>query len=111
LSLPGLLSVLDTPQAISSWSFAHARDHDEIDAALAAKSFISPPVPLDPMPPFEQAGAWLLLHQQKHSDMNAALQLTGSDLTKFDLQSREELLAFAGENFSEHTDVHSALGL
>jgi hypothetical protein len=107
--LPGLLSDLDSTQAISSWSFQHARDHDEIDAALFLKGINSPPTPLDPMPPLEQTGAWLLRHQQKHTDMNAALQLSGSDLTKFDLSNHDQLLAFAGENFSEHTDIHDAL--
>lgn len=109
MALPGLLALLDTPASISSWSFQHARDHDEIDEGLAAKGFSSPPVPLDPMPVLSQADQWLLRHQQKHTEMNAALQLSGSDLTKFDLTKHDQLLAFAGENFSEHTDAHDAL--
>lgn len=111
MALPGLLSTLDNPQAIASWSFQHARDHDEIDAALLAKGVSSPPIPLDPMPPLERTATWLLRHQQKHTEMNAALQVEGSDLTKYELTNRAQLLQFAGENYAEHVDVHQILGI
>lgn len=110
MALIGLVSPLDTPEAVTRWSFAHARDHDEIDQALLAK--LGTPidgVPLDPMPALDEAEAWLLRHQLKHAAMNAALQLSGENLTVFDLSTKEGLTSFAGANFSEHDSVHQTL--
>ena len=110
MPLIGLLSPLDSPDVISSWSFAHALDHDAIDQALFAK-FGTPinGVPLNPLPPLDQAESWLLRHQLKHTTMNAALGLDGEDLTAFNLGQKDSLDAFAGENFSEHDSVHQTL--
>lgn len=105
MALPNLLSPVDTPEARSAWSFAHARHHDAIDAALLTLNVNSPQVPLDPMPPLDTAGPWLLDHQEKHTAMNAVLGLTGEDLTKFDLTTPDGLLDFADGNFEEHTGV------
>lgn len=110
MPLVPLLSPLRTPEEIAGWSFNHARDHDEIDAALLARGTVSPPTPLDPMPGEAGLGDWLLRHQTKHNDMNAALGLEGQDMTAFDLLTRDGLEGFAAQNFSEHDAVHQTLG-
>lgn len=112
MGLVQLLSALATPEQVAAWSFSHARDHDEIDAALLAQLGVqSPPVQLDPLPTGEALYGFLLRHQEKHTAMNAALGLTGSDLTAFDLRRRDQLEAFAGLNLSEHIDARQALSL
>jgi hypothetical protein len=97
-------------ETLAAFSFAHARDHEEIDAALLMQKGISTPtVPLDPMPPLNAASSWLLLHQQKHNAMNEALGLDNADLTGFDLNTKEGFNTFAGENFSDHDSARQAL--
>jgi hypothetical protein len=109
MSLPQIVSAGNTPEQLSSYSFQHARDHDDIDVALAFIGVIPFTVPLDPMPPLNSAQFWLILHQQKHNAMNNALQLTGDDLTKFDLSQPDNLAAFVGSNYSEHDAVYQTL--
>lgn len=110
MALVRLLSPLDSPETISVWSFAHARDHDEIDQALyAALGTPVDGVQLDPMPSLDQAEAWLLRHQGKHTTMNAALGLAGENLTVFNLSQKDQLDSFSGANFSEHDSVHQTL--
>jgi hypothetical protein len=112
MPLVSLITPADSPEAISSFSFAHARDHDLIDAALLARGVISPAIQLDPMPTAGGPGtAWLMWHFQKHLDMNNALGLDTDDLTQFDLSKREDLLTFIGTNYSEHDSVHQTLGI
>lgn len=111
MSLPGLVSPLSSLEEIQRWSFAHARDHDEIDQALKAKGVEVHSVQLDPLPALSDTGTWLQRHQQKHFEMNTALQLDGGDLTAYDLSDRRSLLSFSGQNFAEHTSAHQALGL
>jgi hypothetical protein len=106
MTLVGILSAGNTPQQLSAWSFAHARDHDDIDAALAAAGFPQPTIPLDPLPALDNVFFWLINHQQKHNAMNAAFGLTGDDLTKYDFTNKENLDAFVGINYSEHTSVY-----
>lgn len=107
------LALITTPrytaEAIAAYSFAHARDHDEIDAALLRRGVSTPTVPLDPMPPLDAATGWLLLHQEKHNAMNAALGLDNTDMTAFDLSTEAGFAAFAGENFADHDSVHQQL--
>lgn len=109
MPLPLILPPLDSPEARAAYSFSHARDHDEIDDALRKLGVSSPAVPLDPMPPLDEARAWLLLHQLKHTTMNEALGLDGADLTEFDLADPTAFSTFAGENFAEHDSVHQQL--
>jgi hypothetical protein len=99
-------------EAILSFAFAHARDHEEIDTALFAQKGVSTPtVPLDPMPDLRAAANWLLLHQQKHNAMNEALGLDSSDMTGYDLSTEEGFSTFAGENFSDHDSARQALNI
>jgi hypothetical protein len=109
MPLVGILSAGTTPEQLSSYSFQHARSHDDIDVALAGLGNPQPTVPLDPMPPLNDALFWLIIHQQKHFAMNQALGLTGDDLTKYDLNNQDNLAAFAGTNYSEHDSVYQAL--
>lgn len=106
MSLIGILSAGLTSEQLRSYSFQHARDHDAIDAALAALGRPQPLIPLDPMPPLDQAQFWLILHQQKHTAMNSTFQLDSDDLTKFDLSNKENLAAFVGSNYSEHDSIY-----
>lgn len=108
MTLVGILSAGTTPEELTRYSFQHARDHDDIDAALLAAGFPQPTLPLDPMPPLDNAGFWLVIHQQKHFSMNTALGLTGGDLTKFDLNNKDNLAAFVGTNWSEHDSVYQS---
>src|SRR6266568_2715272 len=107
------LALIQTPrytaEALALFSFSHARDHDEIDDALRARGVDSPAVPLDPMPPLDAAGPWLLNHQLKHDAMNQALGLDSSDLTGFDLTNEAGFDAFAGENYSDHASARQRL--
>lgn len=109
MSLVGILSAGNTPQLLSAYSFQHARDHDDIDAALLTLGFPPVRIPLDPMPDLKQAQFWLLLHYQKHIAMNTVLGLQGDDLTKFDLSQPENLAGFVGSNYSEHDSVYQTL--
>ena len=109
MTLVGIVSVGTTPEQQTAYSFQHARDHDDIDAALLLIGQPQPALPLDPMPPLDQAQFWLITHQMKHNAMNAAFGLSGDDLTKYDLSKQEEFGAFAGINFSEHSSVYQAL--
>jgi hypothetical protein len=110
MPLIGLLSTLDSPEVVSQWSFQHAQDHNEIDQHLLALGVVSPQVPLDPMPAFDQAEAWLFSHALKHQAMNAAYGLTGDDLGHFDLAQQQQLTEFADLNYSEHDAVHQTGG-
>jgi hypothetical protein len=109
MSLPQIVSAGRSPEELTKYSFQHARDHDDIDRALAQLGVVPFAVPLDPMPPLDNALTWLIQHQQKHNAMNNALGLTGDDLTKHDLNQPEELAAFVGTNYSEHDAVYQTL--
>jgi hypothetical protein len=109
MSLPQIISAGSTEEELSKYSFQHARDHDDIDRALATLGVVPFTVPLDPMPPRNQSAAWLILHQQKHNTMNNALGLTGDDLTKYDLEDVSNLGAFVGTNYAEHDAVYQTL--
>ncbi len=113
MALVSLLSAAQSWEELSSWSLAHALDHDEIDIALIAHGKVAFPlsVPLDPLPPIENMIDWLFRHQLKHTEMDDALGVSTSDLTSFDFSNPESIAAFIGSNFSEHNDIHEALGI
>lgn len=93
------------------FNFAHARDHDEIDSALLARGVLPIGVPLDPVPLGDSGANWLLLHQQKHAEMNGVFGIAIVDLTQFDLRKREDRQTFVGLNFADHDSIHQALGI
>jgi hypothetical protein len=109
MSLPQIVSAGQSAEELASYSFQHARDHDDIDRALAQIGVIPFVVPLDPMPPLNNALFWLIIHQQKHNAMNNALGLDGNDLTKYQLDDAQNLAAFVGDNYSEHDAVYQTL--
>ncbi len=113
MALASLLSSATTWEELSFWSLAHSLDHDEIDLALIARGKVAAPlsVPLDPLPPIEGMADWLFRHQLKHTEMDDAVGVSTSDLTSFDFNNPEGISAFIGSNFSEHNDIHEALGI
>ena len=109
MPLVNLLTSLKTPNEIFEWSFAHARDHDEIDEALAALGVTTVKFPLDPFPPLEATEIWQEFHQQKHLVIDQALGLINQGLTGFDFVKPEDRVNFANINFQSHQLERAAL--
>ncbi len=106
------LFVTTSLEDLQRFSFGHAADHNEIDAALLQAGLAAtPPTVLDPFPALDGILAWLIRHQQKHSDVNAVLNIAGDNLLQFDFSKKADIEAFIDANFSEHDQWHQQLGV
>lgn len=109
--LPMLIDFPPGRFGLSTWSFHHARDHDEIAQAIEVQYNISlPRYCLDPMV-FTNDSQFLLWNQQMHNDFNAVIQLPGSDISSLNFDDRSQVQAWLWGHFSEHRDAHVKLGI
>ncbi len=98
-------------KAAELWALNHSADHDEIHAAVQAKKSVNLenrvlyPVNL------KDWDAFSLRHQDVHNDLNAELNLSGSDLMGADLSDRKSMEEWNFVHYREHLAFRTALGI
>ena len=100
----------DVP-SLMEWSFNHADHHTNIIRfVLAQKSKTLTPYVRDPMDPTNMA-IWEYQHQIMHNQMNAALGITGQNLTGIDWNDPDDMSWFIDANAAEHLQANQILGI
>jgi hypothetical protein len=100
-----------TQQAWDFWSFHHKLSHEAIHQAIAQKHGLNLPVyPLYPINT-NRITDFLQANQQTHLDMDAVLQLQGTDLLEVDVRNESQLSAWIYLHVREHIAAEKALGL
>lgn len=96
---------------MSRFSF-HNRDAHELatDAIFRNTGVTLPLYPIDPIPPDDFPG-WLYTHQSMHNSINAALGLTGNDLTDMDPRQLDQLANWIQLHAAEHVTWGNMLGI
>lgn len=100
-----------SPEEVSQFSFANADEHRKINDAVRRvygtylQEFILDPIPL------LDAGVFARQHQEAHNQMNLALGLSGSDLSRVDFKDEDDLSTWTETHFSEHYNAAQILGL
>lgn len=110
MSIGALLNLIDKDE-FASFSFANADHHFLIASQI--NQLISAPITiyiLDPVPEFDTLN-WLRRHQTAHDDINAQLNISGTDLTYVDFQDPEQRAAWARLHFTEHQQWAQLLGI
>ena len=94
------------------WSGVNQLDHFEIARQIFAKFQQQQIIvtPIDPMPlRSDLLPAWALAHQAIHTQQNAILGITGSDLTGVDLRRPQEVAIWVFLHAQEHAAAAAAL--
>ena len=96
---PSLQGIGDGLGAFESWLRSHQTAHQQ--AALATNTFL--PI-LDPFNLESQVAreGWLKDHARAHDEVNAYLNIAGSDLTELNWDNPREVQAWVDLNFLEH---------
>lgn len=100
-----------TEQEFSVWSAAHQSMHRDIarvvfeQAGTRLDEFV-----LDPFDPADMA-AWLETHQIMHQQMDAALGISGFDLSEVEWRDRSQLTLWLRLHGDEHVRVGAILNL
>lgn len=111
MSIANLANVPNSPETLSSWSFAHAAHHRDIIAAIyRTKQIKLIEFPLDPMI-LENPGAWGYNHQSMHSQMDEILGINPFDLTDVNWDDQSQRAAWIWLNFQEHLQASNKLGI
>lgn len=96
---------------LNTWSFSHAREHDEISLAIQQQFGITlPNYIIDPMV-FTNDSMFFLRNQSLHNDMLAVLGIAGTDISAINFQDRSQVQAWLFTHFGEHRDARAALGI
>lgn len=96
---------------LNTWSFSHARDHDEIVKAIQDQyGIILPIYPLDPMV-FSNDSMFLLRNQQMHNDLLSLLGIAGTDISAINFDDQSQVQAWLSTHFEEHRNARVALGI
>ena len=111
MSVANLFNVPGDEATLLQFSFANMAEHHKIaqtlfdDRGIRVDIFI-----LDPLP-INDPGVWLYQHQQAHNDQNAALGISGNDLTTVDLKDQGQFAAWIRLHAIEHREGAQILGL
>lgn len=109
--------LLDFPKAKANdmdvgmleWATSHRYDHRAIlDAIQTQYGLILPEYQIDPMV-FTNDSQFLLWNQQMHSDMNAVLGLSGSDISSIDFNDKSQIQNWLFTHYQEHNAAHAKL--
>jgi len=101
------------PHGLSRWTFSNDSNHRDIIQSIAKlnnTTILLPIYQLYPVALYDVKN-WLQRHQQMHNDMNAVLNLGGSDLSDLNFQDKEQLIGWVELHFSEHYAACNALGI
>ncbi len=90
----------------------HNRDaHDLAVGAIRKNTGITlPQYPIDPIDR-NDFKSWLYTHQSMHNSVNAALGLTGNDLTEVDPDKAEQMSVWIQDHANEHLQWGNILGI
>jgi len=111
MPLPQILNIAPDEQGWNTFFFDHARDHDEIRAAVQKLKGINlPQYVLEPVDR-KNFQTFLERHQQAHNDMLGVTGVNGSDLTGLDPDKPAELQAWLFLNWTEHSNVRQVLAI
>lgn len=92
------------------WGSIHQFDHFATSAGIFARlGQIVAVFPLDPVPLNQGIVAWSRAHQAVHSEENALLGITGSDLTGVDFRQPERLRIWIELHAREHMEATAVL--
>jgi len=110
MGLAGIFNVPGTPNEFASWATDHAAHHHDVDRRiLETKQIQIPQFVLDPINPID-LGVWIYQHQALHTAENAALSLSGFDLTDVDWRDKGQFSGWIFLNAVEHRAFSNALG-
>jgi hypothetical protein len=109
--LAGLLNIPHTNEDWAQWSWNHKLSHDQIRAAILKQySYSLTDFLIDPMDP-KAMQQFLQNNSQLHGDMNATLQLPGTNLEDADLSNKNQLESWLNMHYMEHMSAEFKLGI
>lgn len=110
-AVAALYNVPQSQTDFDQWAFAHAAHHRDIIRLI--EQLGGPHLDeyvLDPLDP-QNMGVWLYQHQFMHSQMDAALGISGFDLLDVDVTNPSEFAGWVWLNGQEHYQVANLLGI
>lgn len=111
MSIAALFNIPTDQITLSRFSF-HNRDAHElvVDGIYKNTGVQLPQYPIDPIDR-NDFQSWLYTHQAMHNSINAALNLTGNDLTELDPDKPEQMSVWIQDHASEHLQWGKILGI
>ena len=108
--LAGIYNIPSNEQTFEEWSFNHAANHRDVNAAILRIYGIAlPEYILDPFTPGDEN--WIYSHQTMHNNQDAILGISGYDLTDVNFQDQGQLAGFIYLNADEHRQACDILGI
>jgi len=110
----GLVAFGD-PAGLGAWEIGHYRQHLRYNAFLAA---MTPPAVLTEFPILRLVGSvgaeivfWLDAHEKWHELIRPFANVTGVNLSGFDIENREIFYQWLDLHNAEHQEIDQAFGL
>lgn len=97
-----------------NWDIAHAREHQQFIQVLAQQT---PSIPISAynLLAFLTAGDQRRgigeSHREVHQALSAALGITGTDYTQYNLDDSSDFYTFLGYHSTDHAAIRQALGI
>ena len=111
MPIANLANTPNSQEELSAWSFSHAAQHRDENAAIYRIYHIAlPEFIIDPMN-INDLGTFANQHQLLHNNVSAILGTQGFDLTDVNWQDKSEREAWIGLNFQAHYQVSEKLQL
>ena len=99
----------DDDRSREIWSFSNSTDHDDVRQAIFLQKGVNiEQVVLYPID-WQDWDAYAARHQRVHNQINAALGVSGNDLTRVDFKDREGLEEWNMSHFNEHQSWRAVL--
>ena len=109
--LATLFNVFTDERGMGQFSFANADLHRRQNTALRGLGAAPIDYVLDPIPPGENAEAWLQTHQQAHTQVNTLLGIVGNDLSDVDFKNPDQVASWVWLHAQEHRQATAKLGI
>lgn len=111
MSLTTIFSVPRNDEDLASWAFSHMAHHRDINRVVQEQFATRiDEFALDPFDP-ENMDGWLALHQQMHNQQNAAMGISGYNLSEVDWQDENSRSEWIWQNADEHFRANQILGI
>lgn len=101
MAIATLYNTPNTPTELDFWAHANMAHHQDIASALQSNGVTIPIYPLNPIPK-KDIYIWVYQHQIIHNAQNAALGISGFDLTGVDFNNPDVLEDWIDQHGWEH---------